>query len=134
MFAKHDFETAFGVVQHVPYGDLRRRAVWLFTSFASRYFFRFVVVLMIETMTALSVTRAMIRATDKYRLLREWKWREPVFSVLAFSLVFVMFGNIVRFEWAYSHAGHAQTNVVMLAWLGITSIVFANTYFVHGQA
>ncbi|GAX85671.1 hypothetical protein CEUSTIGMA_g13086.t1 [Chlamydomonas eustigma] len=122
MFAKQ----SFGGVP-VAYDDLSRRFRWLVRSFASRHYYRLLFCLIIETLTGLAVLRAVLDAMNSHGILVDWAPRDFVAGVLVAVLTFLLFGNVIRFDWAYVEVEHPLMNLVVLMWMVLTILVFSST-------
>jgi hypothetical protein len=126
IFAKRDF--GHPVSAHVPYAEIGTRFRWLVRSFAHRYFFRFVVTIVIETLTTLAMLGAVVRAMDAHGILTGWVLRDSVAAVLVAFANFWLFGNVLRFDWAYREEENQILNVVALLWMTLSMLVFAATW------
>ena len=125
MVAKRDFGTE-GVP--LPYADLAARGKWLLRSFGRRYFFRFVVTIIIETLTTLAMIGAVLRSMDAHRLLTDWPLRDAAVALTTAFVNFWLFGNVLRFDWAYREVENPVLNVVVLLWMALSALVFASTW------
>jgi hypothetical protein len=123
LLAKRDF----GRIP-VSYTDFGTRARWLARSFAHRHFFRFVVTVIIETLTTLAMFGAVVRALDARGILLAWPLRDSAVAIAVAFLNFWLFGNVLRFDWAYNEAENPVLNVVVLLWMTLSMMVFASTY------
>ena len=45
--------------------------------------------------------------------------------VLMLLLVFLLFGNVLRFDWAYSEVDDDGMNMLVLAWVAVTVAIFS---------
>ena len=135
LFAKRSFVTtssnkgAVRIPVPVPYDHLGRRARWLLRSFAHRSFYRFVVTLIIETLTSLAMLGALIRYMDSRRVLPHWRFRDATAAVLVGITNFLLFGNILRFDWAYNELDQPVMNFVVLAWMALVLVIFSQSNF-----
>lgn len=111
----------------IPYRDLATRAHWLFVSLTQRYFFRFVVTIIIETLTGLAMLEAVISYLDREKYLKEWKLRNALVAIGVAIVNFTLFVNILRFDWAYQEVEHPVLDIVVLMWMVLTLLVFAVT-------
>ena len=138
LFAKKDF-TVIGGGAPVPLsyglrdpGHFRMRLKWWLKSFRKRFFFRFVVTVIIETLTVVALIRAAIRTMDDANFLMEHrKMRDAATSLVASGLVFIFFGNILRFDWAYREVEDKVMNIVVLAWLAMSVLVASSLVMVN---
>jgi hypothetical protein len=136
LFAKRSFVTGSSggsggskvrIPVPVPYDHLGRRARWLLRSFAHRSFYRFVVTLIIETLTSLAMLAALIRTMDSHRVLPHWRFRDATAAVLVGITNFLLFGNILRFDWAYNELDQPVMNFVVLAWMALVLVIFSQS-------
>ena len=101
LFAKREF----GGVR-VSYTDLGLRAKWLLRSFGNRIFFRFIMSIIIETLTAVAMLDALIMATDHYQVLnatpRQRNMRNLGLVVIIGFVIYALFGSVLRYDWAYN--------------------------------
>jgi hypothetical protein len=110
----------------VPFSHLGVRTRWWLRSFKRPQFMRFIIVMIIETLTALAILAACIRTADRH----EWaakKYRDVRNFLLALVVgvvVFLMFGNMLRFDWAYSEDGSLHLTASMLMWMSLSAMVF----------
>lgn len=122
VFAKRDFGHA-----PVPYGAIGTRLTWLVKSFAHRYFFRFAVTVVIETLTTLAMLGAVVRAMNASGFLADWTLRDSAVAIAVAFANFWLFGNVLRFDWAYREDENQVLNVVVLLWMTLSMLVFAAT-------
>lgn len=123
LLAKRDFARI-----PVAYTDFGPRLRWLARSFAHRHFFRFVVTVIIETLTTLAMFGAVVRALDARGILLAWPLRDSAVAIAVAFLNFWLFGNVLRFDWAYNETENPVLNVVVLLWMTLSMMVFASTY------
>jgi multisubunit Na+/H+ antiporter MnhB subunit len=86
---------------------------------------RFIIVVIIESLTVLTIRAALIREFDN----REWamKYRDVrnfLIALAAGIIVFFMFGNMLRFDWAYTEDGSLHLTTSMLMWMSLSVMVF----------
>lgn len=121
MFAKKDFNLA-----PLPYTAFAKRAMWLLRSFRKRFFYRFLITVLIESLTSLLILDALLAWMDRNRIWMDIKAvRDTLASVAVVVFVFFLFGNILRFDWAYCEVEQPMLTMVVLAWVAITVSVFA---------
>lgn len=123
VFAKH----AFGADGHIPYSHVGHRFKWLIRSFASNMFFRFIIVFLIEVLTGIVMLEALITYMDSQQfMLDRPHLRNALAAVFIAFINFVLYANILRFDWAYNDVQSNQTlNVVVLMWMGIVLVLFS---------
>ena len=129
VFAKREFVLSRGAAPApIPYGALGQRARWLVRSFGRRFFFRFAVTVLIETLTGVAITCAAIRLLDRHGVLmepRSRRVRDVCAAVASAVAVFLLFGNILRFDWAYCEVEQPLLTIVVIAWMAITLLASA---------
>lgn len=124
LFAKKDF----GLVP-LPYSAFLKRAGWLLRSFRKRFFYRYLITVLIETLTSLLILGALIAWMDRHRVGTAYPaMRDTLAAVAAVVFVFVLFGNVLRFDWAYCEVEQPLLTMVVLAWVAITVALFASTF------
>ena len=126
LFAKTHFRIhKTQTVVAVPFSHLGVRSKWLIRSFKKPQFMRFIIVVIIESLTVLTIIAALIREFDN----REWamKYRDVrnfLIALAAGIIVFFMFGNMLRFDWAYTEDGSLHLTTSMLMWMSLSVMVF----------
>jgi len=138
VFAKSEFtktSVISGVTSHdihkIPYGDLARRFRWLLRSFSNAPFLKFLIVSLIETLTAIALIRAVIAEFDRRVIMPDHvRWRNFMIAVTVACVVFLLFGNILRFDWAYSNVENPLMNISVLMWMALSVLVFSLAYTV----
>jgi hypothetical protein len=127
LYAKREFQ---GRV--LPYSAQRERWAYLLRSFRRKQFYRFVVTLVLETLVSVCVLRALIAQLNRMRVLvsspRARRVRDVAASLAVALLVFLLFANVLRFDWAYRDEDNPTMNIVVLMWTTLVLVVFATTY------
>jgi hypothetical protein len=125
LFAKRDFRLPDGSIQPVPYRQLKTRAAWLLRSFVGKQFFRYLITGLIEAMVALAVLRAFVNYLDRRGVLKDWKYRNTLAAVVVAVFLFLLFVNVLRFDWAYKDTDDAMMNIIVLMWTTIVVMMYA---------
>ena len=123
MIAKYFFH---GV--HVSYSDIWTRAVWLLSSLKERFFLRFIITVIIEALTALAMFHAFIDMFDRYEYFSKGIARDVrnlVIAAFIGAFVYVVFGNVIRYDWAYNENEQPLMNIIMMVWLALSVLVFS---------
>lgn len=124
LFAKRDFN-----MSPLPYSALRKRAAWLLKSFRRRFFYRYGITIIIETLTSILILGALIAWLDRHEVATDrLAVRDTLAAIASVVLVFVLFGNVLRFDWAYCEVEQPMLTMVVLAWVAITLAVFASSF------
>lgn len=110
----------------VPYSDLKTRFKWLVGSLYSRHFFRFVVAILIETMTGVAMLEAVIQWMNQSHFYMDHEvLRNAIMAVIIAGANFILFGAVLRFDWAYNESENQLLNIMVLMWLALVLIIFA---------
>jgi hypothetical protein len=113
---------------HVSYSDIGTRAAWMLYSLTERFFFRFIVTVIIEALTAVAILEALIVMFDRYEYFSEGRAREIrniTLAAVVSAFVYVIFGNVIRYDWAYNENEQPLMNIIVMVWLALTVLVFS---------
>lgn len=128
VFAKRAFRLPGAPhVADVPYDALALRARLLLRSFRSQKFVRFLVVLLLDIVAGVTLLRATIAAADSAGLLVGRPWRDAALASLVALFNFLLFSNMLRFDWAYQDDEQAMTSLVVLMTVTLAVLLFAST-------
>lgn len=126
LFAKEKFRDVLsGVMKRVPYTDFKTRGRWLRKSFYQKYFFRFVISVIIEAITGIAILNAIIQYMDYHHIWKEWKLRNAAVGIFVAIINFVLFVNILRFDWAYNEDENPMLDMIVLMWMVLTMLIAA---------
>mgnify|MGYP000698086061 CR=1 FL=1 len=130
IFAKEKFrlskyngiENFFG---SVPYSDIITRLKWLLKSFFQKFFLRFVVVAIIDSIINLTIIEFVINKLDEFQIMMKYKeLRNGMVGGVIALLTFVLYLNTLRFNWAYRDEEDPVLNIVVLMWLTISMVIY----------
>lgn len=128
LFAKRVFHIAHGFAGQVPYTgsipyhDLITRAQWLIKSFVSLHFFRFSITILVDLIISLSLIDFLKKFCDA-RDIHFWA-RDFIIATVVPAFTFLLFLNILRFDWAYSEKASPIMNVMVLLWVSVVILIF----------
>lgn len=136
LFAKRVFNIPYGYqgrTSHyegpVPYTEIGTRLMWLLRSMGGPQFFRYVISVIIDTLTGLAVMKTTIELLDENEVLLEYRiYRDFGVSSIISLATFFLFINVLRFDWAYNDGRNSNDhimNIVVLAWLAMSMMMFA---------
>ena len=117
LFAKSSFSG-----RAVPYSDLATRTRWLVKSFISSPFMKYVVTVIIDTLIMVELLKTILDFLDAKEI--RFKFRNEVCAAVVSVLTFILYVNAMRFNWAYVDSENVLINVLMLAWLALTMMIF----------
>lgn len=112
----------------VPYSDFGTRILWLLSSFIDRYFFRFVITVIIDTLIGIAILHALIDYTNNEDFLTNFAYRDILLAGGVSIFTFFLYNNVLRFDWAYSDSDSPLMNVMVLMWVGLALLVYAMAY------
>lgn len=136
LFAKREFyiPSGYGAKRSeyegpVAYGAIGVRMAWLLQSMAGPQFFRYVISVIIDTLTGLAILKATIDTLDRNEILMDYRvYRDFGVSSIITLMTFFLFVNVLRFDWAYSDkpgTSDPTMNIVVLAWLATSMMSFS---------
>lgn len=115
MFAKRSF-LQDGRIVRLPYDAFHKRSAYLLRSFVGRKFVKFGVTVLLDTLIGLALLRAATRFMDENDFLVHFKYRDAITAILITIFTFMLYLNILRFDWAYSDVENPMLNVTVLMW------------------
>lgn len=136
LFAKRDFHIPSGYGGKrsdyegpVAYTAIGVRMAWLLRSMVGPQFFRYVISVIIDTLTGLAILKTTLDILDEHEILMDYRvYRDFGVSSIITLMTFFLFVNVLRFDWAYSdkpgQSDHTM-NIVVLAWLATSMMSFA---------
>lgn len=124
------------VIRSIRYSNFGYRWNWFLKSFINRPFQRFIVAIIIETLTGVSVLKALLSALDRHNILtkssRQTIIRNILSSMIVSVSIFWLFGNILRFDWAYNMQNENETlTIAVLMWMALTLLIYALFYTIE---
>lgn len=132
LFAKESFylEKYGGVkdyVGKVPYTDLSTRASWLVNSFYKKYFFRFLVTVVIDTIIGITLLKYTIKKLDDLHILPKWKYRNFIVATIVSAFTYFLYLSTLRFKWAYQYEENILMNILVMVWVSLALLISAST-------
>lgn len=125
LFAKNTF-IKNGVSREVDYSNYLFRFRWLLGSFFSPYFYRFFVTIIIDTIIAMSILIKLIDLMNKYDI--HFWMRDTVTAALVALFTFILYNNVLRFDWAYNDNSDPLMDMLVLMWCSLVLMIFSLTY------
>ena len=133
LFAKEVFMVG-GKVGPVPYGDLSTRFAWLLASLSQKYFFRYIITLLIDSIIFVAIFRFVkMSVTYKQLVPQKNKVVELLVAGGISLFTFVLYMNVLRFDWAYSHENNPILNMLVIIWLTIVVLVYVRTSTINAE-
>lgn len=138
LFAKAEFNIkSYKGIQDfygtVPYNDIATRFNWLLNSLYQKYFFRFMVTVILDTIIGLNILRYTIYKLDEYEILINWKHRNFVVASLVASITYFLYLGSLRFKWAYEYKDNMLMNILVPVWLSLAILITVNQNDIQGN-
>lgn len=92
------------------------KALWLARSLASYTFVRFLITVAIEIVITTFLLRYLTGFLDDAGVLKDWKWRDTALSAAIAAVLFGLFVNRIRFDWAYVMPPDPSMDILMMIW------------------
>lgn len=109
--------------RHVAYTEVRKRLKWLIRSFLQPVFFKYIITVIIDTLTFIEILRAVLQVLDENNI--RFRFRNEICAALLSAGSFILYVNATRFNWAYNDGGeNSIMNIIMLLWVTLTIFIF----------
>ena len=102
------------------------RVIFLLFSFYSKYFFKFLILFIIDTAIGLILLKYAILMLDKYKILVDFKYRNLLLALIIPAITFGLYVNQLRFNWAYEFKENLILSIIMYMWLTIILLFTIN--------
>jgi hypothetical protein len=116
----------YGKVVTVPHRDILTRGRWLIGSFVDKYFMRFIITVIIDTLIGLALLRYAIKTADNLEILPNWKYRNHLIVFIIAIFTYILYLSTLRFDWAYVHKEDMMLNILMIAWASLAILVYTS--------
>ena len=116
-----------GKMTCVSHYDLSTRFNWFLSSLIDKYFFRFLITVIIDTIVGISILKYSIAALDEKKILTEWKYRNYVIVFVIAIFTYVLYLSTLRFDWAYSNEENVMLNILVIAWVSLAILISSQT-------
>ena len=95
-------------------------------SFIDKYFIKFVILCIIDTIIGLILLKYCIIILDEHKILMDFKYRNLLVALVIPTITFFLYVNQLRFDWAYEYKENFLLNVLMYIWLTIVLLFAIN--------
>jgi hypothetical protein len=116
-----------GKMRYVSHYDVSTRFNWFLASLTDKYFFRFLITVIIDTIVGISILKYSIAALDEKKILTEWKYRNYVIVFVIAIFTYVLYLSTLRFDWAYSNDENVMLNILVIAWVSLAILISSQT-------
>lgn len=131
LFAKQEFlikgkSDAQKRLVSIPYSEIKFRFIWLLKSFMSKTFYKFLVTILIDTLIGIAILSALLRALNRAKIY--FPLRDTIVAGLVALATFILYNNVLRFDWAYKDKVDPVVDMLVLTWASLVILIFALTY------
>jgi hypothetical protein len=112
-----------GKLRYVSHLDISTRFNWFLTSLTDKYFFRFLMTVIIDTIIGISVLKYAIVTLDDKKILTTWKYRNHLVVFIIAIFTYVLYLSTLRFDWAYSYDENVMLNILVIAWVSLGILI-----------
>ena len=116
-----------GKLKYVSHYDISTRFNWFIHSFADKYFFRFLMTVIIDTIVGISILKYSIYTLDDAKILTKWKYRNYLIVFFISIFTYVLYLSTLRFDWAYSDDENVMLNILVIAWVSLAILISSKT-------
>jgi hypothetical protein len=113
--------------------DFNDRIKFLLLSFIDKYFIKFIILCVIDTIIGLILLKYTIILLDQYKILVNFKYRNLIVALLIPSITFFLYVNQLRFDWAYEYKENFLLNILMYIWLTIVLLFAINLNYDNSE-
>ena len=118
LIAKTHFNDKF-----IPYDNVNDRLTYLFRSYLSSNFIKFLITVIIDVMLIYTIFEKIKTYFNHKNIV--FKYRDSLIASSISFMTFTLFINILRFKWAYVKSDFT-TDLIVYTWLGISAMIFLN--------
>lgn len=126
MFAKEKLFVN-GKYGKISLNDYNTRSKFLLNSFINKYFARYMILGIIDSIIGLILLKFMIKLMDKYEILVDWKYRDVVIAAFVVSFTYQLYLNKLRFDWAYEYKENFLLNILIYIWFTLIILIVVRT-------
>jgi len=131
LFAKQEFliktaQDVKGKLIYMPYSQMKFRFIWLFKSFFSMTFYKFLVTMVIDTLMGIAILSSILRVLYSSNI--EFMFMETIIAGFVALGTFILYNNVLRFDWAYKEQVNPVIDILVLMWASLIILIFSLTY------
>ena len=124
LFAKeHFYDAKLGKNIAYKFNDFTPKIKWLIKSFVDKYFMRYFLTVMIDSIIGLAILKWTIKTLDDYNIYKDNKFRDVIAAILVSVFCFVLYLNALRFNWAYTNNDDPIINMLVLIWFTLALLI-----------
>ncbi len=112
---------------NISLNNYNTRLNFLIKSFFSKYFIRFMILSIIDSIIGLTLLKFLIKLMDKYEILIDWKYRDLLIAAVVVSFTYNLYLNQLRFDWAYEYKENYLLNILIYIWFTLIILIVVRT-------
>jgi hypothetical protein len=116
-----------GKLKCLDHFDIKNRFKWYIGSLVDKYFFRFLLTVIIDTIIGISVLKYAIKTLDDIEFLSKWKYRNHLIVFIIAILTYILYLSTLRFDWAYNETENLMLNILVIAWVSLAILISSTT-------
>lgn len=124
LFAKsHFWDSNLNKNIFLPFNAFSPKLKWLLKSFTDKYFMKFFVTVMIDSIIGVALLKYAIKKMNYYNILTKYKHRDLILAALVSAFTFILYLNPLRFNWAYHNDENPVLNMIVIVWFTISLLI-----------
>lgn len=109
----------------VAYNDIATRTKWLGESLYNKYFFRFLLTVIIDTIIGITLLKYAIAQADRLNILVDWKYRNYIIVFIIAIFTYILYVSTLRFNWAYNYQENNLMNMLVIIWISLAILIIS---------
>lgn len=111
----------------ISLNDYKTRFKFLLNSFINKYFAKYMILGIIDSIIGLILLKFLINIMDKYEILIDWKYRNVVIAAFVVGFTYQLYLNKLRFDWAYEYNENFLLNILIYIWFTLIILIVVRT-------
>lgn len=109
----------------IPYDDIRTRSQWLLESLYNKYFSRFLLTVIIDSIIGITLLKYSIKQADRLKLFVHCKYRNYIIVFIIAIFTYLLYLSTLRFNWAYNHEENDIMNMLVIIWISLAILIIS---------
>lgn len=115
----------------ISYSDIKFRFQWMLKSFISKMFARFIIVTMVDALIGITILKYLLKKLDEKNI--HFKFRNLIASGVVALFTFLLYVNVLRFDWVYKEDTDHLSNLIVIVWASIVIMIFSKMNFCQSK-
>lgn len=108
----------------IPVTDIKTRALYLLDKMFSYQLVKFFIVVCIDIIVVSAIFKKIRQLLDRKNI--KFKNRDQLLMVAITLTTFLIYGNMIRFQWVYSDDENVTLDILIISWLTILLVIELN--------